>query len=524
MTADPATPRHRRPPAVVVAGLVLFTIITRLPTLIVPQPIDDESAYVLVGNEIVQGGLPYLDAVDRKPPLLFYVYAAIVRTAGEYNWAALHALAIVWLLATMAGLYVVGRRIFGDAQPGLIAAFLYSLYQPWGLWKALAFNGEVLMLLPVVWAYAIAFSPASAPDLKVGPTYRSAAMYRSVARTRLDLLIAGALIAIGFLLKQPAAIAAVPLGVYLLAPPYRADRGLSAGRALSHAVLFTAGFAAVLGVTVLWLRQRNLLAAAYYWTITHHEFTRTDWIHGTEITLVFVAACCPLLIAAAAGARQAAFPAGRSAERLALMLWLLVSAVGTAAGGHFFPHYYIQLLPPLALLAAEPLARLAEGNGATLLPRWLTITRLRRWLALTAVAIFVIDTIGLANRKDSKAGAYLREQAPAGSRLFVWGQSQATYLEARLRPATRFITTFPLTGYQFGPDPSFDSKDFIVPGAWDDFLTDIRDHPPEFIVDREQGPHPREPVTEFPIVQRLIEQHYREVARFPDAVVYRRVD
>jgi hypothetical protein len=106
----------------------------------------------------------------------------------------------------------------------------------------------------------------------------------------------------------------------------------------------------------------------------------------------------------------------------------------------------------------------------------------------------------------------------------VWGQSQGTYLEARRRPATRFIATFPLTGYQFGSDPRFDSRDYIVPGAWDDFLADVRAHPPEFIVDHEQGPRAREPVTEFPIVQKLIERHYREVARFPEAVVYRRGD
>jgi hypothetical protein len=28
-------------------------------------------AYAVVANEIVHGGLPYLNAIDRKPPLLF---------------------------------------------------------------------------------------------------------------------------------------------------------------------------------------------------------------------------------------------------------------------------------------------------------------------------------------------------------------------------------------------------------------------------------------------------------------------
>ena len=38
--------------------------------------------------------------------------------------------------------------------------------------------------------------------------------------------------------------------------------------------------------------------------------------------------------------------------------WLAVSAIGVAAGGRFYPHYYIQLIPPLAVLAAPYYAEL----------------------------------------------------------------------------------------------------------------------------------------------------------------------
>ena len=67
-------------------GIVLLTIATRLPSLQHPQAIDDEAAYSVVANEIVDGGRPYIDAVDRKPPLLFWTYAAVFEVAGKYNW------------------------------------------------------------------------------------------------------------------------------------------------------------------------------------------------------------------------------------------------------------------------------------------------------------------------------------------------------------------------------------------------------------------------------------------------------
>ena len=86
--------------------------------------------YSVVANQIVDGGRPYIDAVERKPPLLFWTYAAIFKIAGKYNWKALHIVALLWTLCAMAGLYVLGRELF-DRNTGLIAALLYSVFQPW---------------------------------------------------------------------------------------------------------------------------------------------------------------------------------------------------------------------------------------------------------------------------------------------------------------------------------------------------------------------------------------------------------
>src|SRR5881397_3558987 len=115
-------------------GIVLLTVAIRLPSLLHPQPIDDEAVYSVVANEIVDGGRPYADAVERKPPLLFWTYAAVVAIAGKFSFRALHAVSVGWILCTMAGLYVMTRRLV-DRQAGLLAALFYSMFQPWGDWK-----------------------------------------------------------------------------------------------------------------------------------------------------------------------------------------------------------------------------------------------------------------------------------------------------------------------------------------------------------------------------------------------------
>src|SRR5438477_6725029 len=165
-------------------GIILLTVVIRLPSLLHPHPIDSEAMYSVVANEIVDGGRPYIDAVERKPPLLFWTYAAVFKVAGKYNWKALHTVALVWTLCAMAGLYAIGRELF-DRNTGLVAALFCGVFQHWWTWKNLTFDGEMLMNLPIIWAWAIA-------------------LRRSSSRLRPELLPAGALLGEAFLLKQPA--------------------------------------------------------------------------------------------------------------------------------------------------------------------------------------------------------------------------------------------------------------------------------------------------------------------------------
>src|SRR5207237_5970182 len=134
----------------------------------------------------------------------------------------LHIVALVWTLATMAGLYMIGTRLF-DRNTGLIAALFYSVFQPCGRAQNIAFDGEPLMNLPIVWAWVIGFR-------------------RSSSRIRPELLLSGALLGAGFLLKQPAAIAAVPLGIYLLLPRYLTSETLLRSVSVTRPAMLSTGF------------------------------------------------------------------------------------------------------------------------------------------------------------------------------------------------------------------------------------------------------------------------------------------
>src|SRR6266436_9162536 len=276
-------------------GIIFLAIAIRLPSLLHPQPIDSEAMYSVVANEIVDGGQPYIDAVDRKPPLLFWTYAAVFKVAGKYNWMALHLLSLIWTLATMAGLYAIGKQLF-DRETGLVAARFYSVFQPWAAYKNLAFNGEIVMNLPIVWAWAIGFK-------------------RSSSKWRPELLGAGALLCAGFLLKQPAAIAAIPLGIYLLLPSYRISRELTRTQSIIQAAILTTGFFGALALFAVVLQEQGILREKIYWTILDHTIPYIFWKKGILMTLAFVGACLPLLIGATMAIRSGrGLWAGKNAE------------------------------------------------------------------------------------------------------------------------------------------------------------------------------------------------------------------
>src|SRR5205809_453019 len=485
-------------------GIILLTVAIRLPSLLHPQPIDSEAMYSVVANEIVDGGRPYADAVERKPPLLFWTYAAIFKVAGKFNWKALHFVALVWSLCAMAGLYLVGRELF-DRNTVLIAALFYTVFQPWWTWKNLSFDGEMLMNLPIIWAWTIAFR-------------------RSASPVRPELFPAGALLGAAFLLKQPAAIAAVPLGIYLLLPSYRTSRSLTRTNSIIEATMLTAGFFAALGLVTIVLWKQGILHEAFYWTIADHDVPHVFWQKGIVNTLIFLGACLPLVIGAIMACRdKSEIWTGRTAERTALFGLLAASAIGAAAGARFYPHYYVQLIPPLALLAAPYYARL--WSRTTQPPHWLLRPAVTyAWLALTVIAFSIEDWSGLApQRVPSEAGRYLFTHSKPADRIFVWGQSSEIYLDAERRPACRYITTFPLTGKVFGGSiPGFDTRSRILPGAWRNLERDFARHPPTYIVDVQADPKTAEyPVTDFPILAKLLKERYQLVARTSEGLIYR---
>ncbi len=111
--------------------LVLVALVVRARTFGNPVIGFDEQYYLLVGEHMLRGALPYVDLFDRKPIGLFLLYASagwIGSIVGDDGFLAYKLVATGFVVASAFGIQRVARRFAGaGAGAGVVAAILYIL-------------------------------------------------------------------------------------------------------------------------------------------------------------------------------------------------------------------------------------------------------------------------------------------------------------------------------------------------------------------------------------------------------------
>jgi len=475
--------------------------VLRLPGFVFGVLNIDESDYLVYGAGILKGLLPYRDLVEIKPPLGYFTYAL----AGGLSIWPIRVLGVIWVLCTALLLRAAARRWTGSEEAGWAAAWLSILA---GLVEVPAFGGEVMMNLPI------------------------AASIYFFARSRRPggLLLCGICVGLATLYRHHAVIAAVAFGTALLVRPAEGWSG-----ALGRVAALAAGVIAPWLAVAAGYAALGQLPAFLEWTIARNIGYASAANAGSalgrgaaEIALCLAAACVPWVLAARESLRPRADAVWRA---LSLMLWLTWLPV--AAGGRFYEHYFLQFVPPLAMLAAPP--------AAALVARWREIAPRMRAAALAGIAVPLALWLAFSWGRGI-AGAYpgqeprtralaqwLRSNTAPTDTLFVWGHYSPIYTLSGRFPGTRYLNTSPHMG-NFDPahlPASFDPAQHRAQRDIEATLEDLDKRRPSWFVDTSPaGIHlwDRIPLWAFPELARYRDEHYVEVARPGGAPVYRRRD
>jgi hypothetical protein len=433
-----------------VLAVAAVVAITHLPGFVRPEVLNPDEAFLATQAQVINdGGHLYRDVVDRKPPLVPYLYAATSRVTSSDALVWVRLLALAAHGATALLLAAIARRRWGDVA-GFGAAMLYLVASA-GLVveDSQPANFEVFML------------PLMCASMLLADRGRSVGA---------GLAAAGATLA-----KQVGSTTLLPLA-YLAWHRHAVVNGVRSNRDRgSGLVRLGVGFVVPIAAAALLFGWSDF----FFWVFTgtgSYLDASGSWSvvvgRGASGSAVFLGANLGALILVIGAWRR------RSAD-LDLWLWLAAAVVGAAAGFRFFGHYFLQVAPPFSLLAAGTLANARRRDYVR-----------TAVLAVASVTVFFVLAVvahpKLLHPYDRVAAAIDARTAPA-DRIFVWGQFPEAYWASDRRPATRFLTSGFLTGFGGGRSAQHVGEQFAVEGAWDDFESDLASHPPAVIVDASVG-------------------------------------
>jgi hypothetical protein len=337
------------------ALIALSALLARVFMLGQPIAQVDEAFYLLVGERIVEGALPYVDIWDRKPPGLFLIYAAIRLLGGN----GVIQYQLVALAFTVATAWVIRRIALPLAGPA--GATLAGVFYVW--WTALC--GGAGGQSPVFYNLLVALAGLVVSRLVQTRDAPEHLVWRGV-------------------------LAMLAAGVALEIKPSVVVEGLFLGLSLMWVALRTRSRLEVIALGALWagVALMPFAAAAGFWAWRGHfgEFAYAtlfsingrgalDPAESLYRLCVSMAMVAPLYAFGALQLWRGVPPADRAARdgRVFVLLWTAASvgAVWLGAFGAIFEHYLLPTLVPACCAAAPVLARWRDN---------------RLWIALTGLA------------------------------------------------------------------------------------------------------------------------------------------
>jgi hypothetical protein len=505
----------------------------------------DQGIYAVVARTILDGGMPYRDAWDFKPPGIFLIYALSRALFGSGQWA-IRLLEVLGLGAMVLGMVHLARRWWGQPSAGLLAGGLAVLVHTqldfWHTAQPESFGGMLIIA-----------------GLCIG-TSRAASR-----RPRLMHGLAGVLFGCAGLLKPPLAGAGAVFALWAMAekaptpdevgpdrPLVQRARGL-VRRGAEPVLSVLAGGALPFAVCLGWFWARGafrpmwdaLFVFTPHYTAIGYEGSSVPGLLYYSIEEWLVTYSALLLLGNAL--LLLGGPVLWRVRGVGLLVGIVgIQLLGVAMQAKYFPYHYGAVWPPTALLAARGWWWLWEGAKRR---GWLAVVGFVGLLAVVGRARNATKDVaesfwtrfamrldifrhaerdlarvdGLASVADVNAGEnravanLLRDRVPRGQPVYIWGFEPVIYDLADLPCASCYIYNVPQR-VSWAAEPSRAA-----------LMGDLAAHPPAAIVVVHNDVFPMVTgdnsdsaalLDGFGALRVLIEQRYQHAARIGDLDVY----
>ena len=426
----------------VVLAVILLTIIARVRLLSIPLE-RDEGEYAYAGQLILQGVPPYELVYNMKFPGIYYAYALVLAVFGQTQ-VGVHLGLLVVNAATILLVFLLGRRLF-DATAGAWAAAAFALMSVSPSVAGVFAHATHFVLLPALGGLLLLLRGLE-------------------GRLPRLLLFGGVLFGTALLMKQHGAVFLI-LALLLVAWTRWRDKPADRRLVWVELAVLVTGTAIPLVATGAVLLASGVFGRFWLWTFVYASeyVSQRSW----SVALGYLArgvrnaagTAWPLWGLAAIGLALLAQDETWKRSRAFAVGFLVFSFLATVPGFYFRPHYFILLLPAIALLAGS-----VPGTAARLLTR-LGPPRVFRAAGATALFCALVGSLALDGdrlfrmtvRQLSRSvyhqnpfpealevAAYLESKTSPGETIAVFGSEPEIFFYAGRRSATGYIYMYPL--------------------------------------------------------------------------------
>jgi 4-amino-4-deoxy-L-arabinose transferase-like glycosyltransferase len=442
---------------VTVVVLSLLVILLRLPSL--EQPFDNDSGAIAYHARLIVRGEPLYGAHHpaHHLPAVYYTYALAFLLFGDSVWSVKFLL-IPWIIAAVCLLYCLGALLI-DRAVGLLAAVFYAILSS-GIWlSGNTAEIELFANLPRIAAVLV----------MMRLTAQDASAWKFV--------FVGLLSAAAFLFKavylSPLALA----GFVLLVELWQTRTTAGVWRAIvMRALWIGVGFAAGLSSVMAYFALEGLLSRFLLTFALGQEyvsFRNSDTLGhghlsvalpliglGRSNAMLLVCSLAGFLVTILNEIRRHRHRRTREVSTpFYVSVWYILSFVEATVTQDFFLHYYLLIVPSLALLAAWFLLKLhrdlressrvaSVSLPAILLVAALLVSAVRNFdyyclyvqyrLGLRTYEDFLLDGwtgIGPGLVRVQKLADYVQEHTSPTDYIYYWsGGVQLYYLADRRCP------------------------------------------------------------------------------------------
>ena len=398
--------------------IAAVTVLVRLPFFFHDVIDPDEGSFALMGQDILEGHLPYDRLWDLKPPLLFYFFAGTIAVFGK-SIPAIRAGGLLCAFAAAWLVFLCGERLKG-ARTGFTAALLFIITSTFSESGAGTVS-EIVAAVPLTAAMLVMLKEkVRAPDFFFAGLFLSLACL-----VRLNLAyvaLAGGLLLLsgsflrpesGFFKRICCYIAGGAVPVVLVFLPY-----VIAGK---ERLFSTAMIYAPLSYSN---SQMSIVEAARKYIFTAFE--------PSSLLVSFPIFACIALGAPEFLSSLKNIPPATKSFIAMLAVFAGATAVSILKSGPAFEHYIIQLLPFAAIIAAFFLDGLFDT-------RWKPLVILACILYLVLPARQIVSACEPVYSRVESGGRlvygpsyeiaeYLKKENPGNRPVYFMGEQMAEWL------------------------------------------------------------------------------------------------